>query len=693
MTKPTKPEAPPSIERFSAGTFAPEQFDDEQRIARGVTWYTGTAVERYDYWEGEKFYMQLSMEPGAADLSFLNQKGAVLNAHSDWSLEDVIGRVEPGSASMDSKTGGKADLRFSKRAAVGDIWQDVKDGILTSVSVGFTIGATEDITKEGDEFRTILVTKYTPKEISPVPFGADPGAGFGAFSAALHPEKLNRAPGAKEDAMSKQSKTTEGQGNADEPRVTEPKKMDAAVVDETYTAAELAERERKAAAKERVRAKSIRERAESVGLDAEFYEPLIDKGITIEEATDAIFAEKARQTDEYMPRKRIEVTRDGDETFREGCSEALAFRARTVKELTERGREYQTHSLRELAKACLEYRGINTRGWSPKKVVGEAFANSTSDFPYILENTVGKAIQRGFDEIPVTFPAWTTQGTLPDFKAVTRAKLGQGAKFQLVAEDDTMKLGTLGEEKETLQVHTYGRGIKLSRNAVVNDDLSAFNTLGMRLGQQGRIKQEALVYNLLVGAGTGGVGLDLFDGKALYHADHNNYQSSGAAPSEITLDAAFQSMHNQPEIMTDPDATGDSADVLGIRPQFIIVGPALELLTRKLLGPYVTFPVEADPAGGATLGTDAAAVGYGANIYRGLLDIIVAPRMTTAGWHLVASPTMHPTAEWGYLAGEEGIMTETVYGDTRVEGMAVYASMDFYCGILEYRSFYYNDGA
>ncbi len=115
-------------------------------------------VKRYD---GEEV---LSHEPDAIDLS--RAPLPLLTAHNDRMLP--VGVAEGLKVVSDKLRG---VLRFSKTA--NDIWQDIKDGILRNVSIGYVVKQREK--KKGG----YTVTKWMPYECSLVAAPADPTVGIG----------------------------------------------------------------------------------------------------------------------------------------------------------------------------------------------------------------------------------------------------------------------------------------------------------------------------------------------------------------------------------------------------------------------------------------------------------------------------------------------------------------------------------
>lgn len=136
---------------------------------------TGAAVDRMDYWSGKRFREVLSMDPAHVRLDRLNAGAPLLDAHSAYSVGDVLGAVQPGTARIQNKQG-VATVRFSKRDAVEPIFNDVADGIIGNVSVGYRVYKfVEDTPKEGG-IPTRTAIDWEPFEVSMVPMPADAGA-------------------------------------------------------------------------------------------------------------------------------------------------------------------------------------------------------------------------------------------------------------------------------------------------------------------------------------------------------------------------------------------------------------------------------------------------------------------------------------------------------------------------------------
>jgi HK97 family phage major capsid protein/HK97 family phage prohead protease len=136
--------------------------------ARTVELSFSSEVE-YRRWFGVEI---LSHEAGAVNLSRLENKAPVLWMHN-W--DDQRGVVE--SVRIEDRKG-RAVVRFSRSPAGEQLFQDIADGIITKVSVGYMVEAMK-LVEERDDEDVFLVTDWTPFEISMVSVPADDTVGVG----------------------------------------------------------------------------------------------------------------------------------------------------------------------------------------------------------------------------------------------------------------------------------------------------------------------------------------------------------------------------------------------------------------------------------------------------------------------------------------------------------------------------------
>ncbi len=149
--------------------FEPSTINVEERTVE-LVWTTGAQVKRASWSRGD-YIEELSLQPGAVRLDRLNGGAPLLNSHSSYDLRDQIGVVL--RAWLDGAEG-RALVKFSSRADVEPIFQDVRDGIYRNVSVGYKVHKTER-----DETGVTPIERavdWEPYELSLVPIPADAGS-------------------------------------------------------------------------------------------------------------------------------------------------------------------------------------------------------------------------------------------------------------------------------------------------------------------------------------------------------------------------------------------------------------------------------------------------------------------------------------------------------------------------------------
>jgi len=205
----------------------------------------------------------LSHEPGAMDASRLTGQAPLLFNHD---MDRVIGVVERGYVDKDKKKG-IARVRFSRNSFAQEVLNDVRDGIMSSVSVGYRINEMEE---RGDDF---VATKWSPYEISVVASAADPRVGFGR-------------------SLIEETNLSEGSANAQPAaEVAPPNPVEDRTVNTTPDLEVVrAEAEKKALSNERARVASIRQLCTDHGLP-KLGQHAEENGLSIEETRELALKE------------------------------------------------------------------------------------------------------------------------------------------------------------------------------------------------------------------------------------------------------------------------------------------------------------------------------------------------------------------------------------------------------------------
>lgn len=308
MTTQKTPDLSQMRQMNRAATFNRDSVDVEKRTVE-VAFSSETEVER---WFGKEI---LRHNAAACDLSRLNDGGAVLFNHA-WSSQ--IGVVE--RAWLDSDKKGRALIRFGNSALANEKFQDVQDGILRHISVGYSVN---DMTCDNPEAawdeRRYIVTDWQPYEISFVTVPADPSVGVGRNADPDTPNIIN--PEGKR-TMSKENET--------------PNSQPAAPADPNDTAERGIQTERERVAEliaigeayaqfggERMAAEAVRNGHSKEQLQQKLLESMRTKPT----ATDNEIGLTAKEQREYSLVRAIDAAASGDWTqagFERECSQAAA---------------------------------------------------------------------------------------------------------------------------------------------------------------------------------------------------------------------------------------------------------------------------------------------------------------------------------------------------------------------------------
>lgn len=144
----------------------------------------------------------LDHSPSSVDLSRLKDGAALLFNHNrDLMLGVVL------NARIDKDRIGRANVKFGNTDAAMQAWKDVQEGILTKVSVAYSIDEVKET--KTDNAIEVRAMKWTPLEISmvSVPFDPTVGVGRSADDTIVHPAN----PEGKQDLKVEVEVAPEGQ--------------------------------------------------------------------------------------------------------------------------------------------------------------------------------------------------------------------------------------------------------------------------------------------------------------------------------------------------------------------------------------------------------------------------------------------------------------------------------------------------
>lgn len=628
------------------------------------------------------------------DLSRL-QNGATLHYNHSRKREDRIGVVESAKI-VDRRL--EAVVRFSQSDRVNDIWDDVKDGTLRNISIGYRVNERE-LTKQGkqggpDEFR---VTSWLPMEVSFVDVPADATVGVGRDESGelayrvldLQPEqkamKFDKDGNPIAETDADRAAIVAGTAKCEDGSIyvspTEQHDEGGTVVDldaERKTAREAGVLEGRKA--ETQRREGISKLFEPFGdTHDKVRDAAINEGKSVDDTRELLLTSLGENSSPAGGEStRIDMGEDGQKRFERAAIITLAVRAGIASD-EDRVEADKTglkgYTLFELARRSLEFASIQTARMDKMTLVGRAF--TSSDFPNILLDASNKSMLRGFAEAPETWQIWANTGNLSDFKIGNRVNLSSFNDLIKVNEDGEYKYGSFTDEKQTIQLATYGKLFAISRQAIINDDLAAFTRIPGAMGRAASRLVGDLAYGAITSNPVLGDGQVLFIGSTTLH---KNLNLSGGGGTPLSADAAgiaaIGKMRNGMALQTDASS---SATGLNIRPAFFLVPVVLEDIARSLMTD-TTEPGQANPGV--------------RNQISGLATVVSDPRLdadSAIRYYLLAGKTFD-TVEVAFLDGNQSPVLEQQMGWS-IDGTEFKVRIDVAAAPMEFRTMQRDDGA
>lgn len=654
-----------------------------------VVWSTGSRVQRgfYDpYWE------ELSLDPKHVRMGRLQSgKAPVLDTHRAGSIDDIIGVVR---AARLEKGQGIATIYFDSGPRGEDAFRRVQEGTLNNLSVGYD---TFKMTKVEDGKATIPVYRavdWEPHEITFAPIGADAGAVTRSGGGMTPCEFI------QENAMDPETETPANPNPAPSATTTT-----AAVAPALTEAVRAAEARAEARATERVL--GIQRIGRKLGRPQDEVDKAIKDGTSldayrtaaIDGLADAAPGDGGPLTfDRSVP--QVSAGADARDKFLDGAEAWLLERSGQSELVAEAAKnpkwakmlrsaklrpntsfdpgEFAGLRMMDLARRALDLQGVRSAGLLPMDVIGAAFtarrsigiggAAATGDFPILLENTLNKVLLAQYAITPNTWSRFCKRGSVSDFRASKRYRKGSFGVLSKVNENGEFTNKAIPDgEKQSLTAATKGNIITLTRQAIINDDLSAFSSMATDLGMAAALTIESDAYGVLTA--NAGLGQTMeTDGLALFHATHKNI-GTGAALGSGAIDADRVFMASQ----TDPSGN----QILSITPTILIVPIGLEGTAKQINNGAYDFD--------STKFQIPNKVG---GLFR---DIIGTARLTGTRRYLLADPAMFPTIEVAFLDGQEQPFLDVENG-WRTDGVEWKVRMDYGVAPIDFRGAVTNAG-
>jgi hypothetical protein len=197
--------------------------------------------------------------------------------------------------------------------------------------------------------------------------------------------------------------------------------------------------------------------------------------------------------------------------------------------------------------------------------------HSTSDAKELLIETGDRLLQERHSEAPRGILELARPRTLADFREASVIDAGLVGGAVQLHEGAEIKYGSLNSEAGKYKPTRYGLGLSFTFEAMAGDDLGGLAAVMNEVSATMLEAEAARLGELL--HGTGGLGGLCPDGKALFHADHNNKPAQAQSLSVQGLGEMVELLRKQ---------TSVGGRKIWLEPGYVLVGPDLETTALQL---------------------------------------------------------------------------------------------------------------
>ena len=296
---------------------------------------------------------------------------------------------------------------------------------------------------------------------------------------------------------------------------------------------------------------------------------------------------------------------------------------------------------------------------------------SSSDFPYLTGDVLDRMLLARYREFPSPWRQFAKVTTLRDFRTVRRiADDGLEGQWGAVPEQAEISYGSLSETNYTYLPAKYAKGAKLSFEALMNDDLGAFDEIPNRLGRGGARTVAKFASGLYVDANG--------PHASLYTGGNANIVTGNPVLSMAALNTAWGVLRN----MRDSDG-----EPIMVESVILVVPPSLEVTARNIASAVT---VRQTTTGGAT-GVEIEVQNWLGSSLTVVVDpyipIVASSSNGATSWFLFASPSVgRPALEVGFLRGfENPVLYQKTANAMRIGGGVDQMAGDFSTMSQEYK--------
>jgi hypothetical protein len=261
---------------------------------------------------------------------------------------------------------------------------------------------------------------------------------------------------------------------------------------------------------------------------------------------------------------------------------------------------------------------------------------TSSDFPLLTGDVLDRMLLQRFRAAPTVWNRYIKLRTRPlnDFRDARGIQTDGGdGRWEVIPAGDEVQYTSMQEAGYLLTPQKYGQAMKLNWEAIMNDDLGAFDQIPEILGDGGRNTINHFATSLLFD--TNGPHASYFT------VPNNNLLSGNPALSVASLGTAIE------QIAAFTNVTGNPISMVGLR---LVYGPTLRVTANNIANQMVVDVTEAGGTSAQTVRVNnwlAAAVEF---VEDPMIPVVATAN--TGSWLLMLDPDNNrPAAEMAFIAG------------------------------------------
>lgn len=291
---------------------------------------------------------------------------------------------------------------------------------------------------------------------------------------------------------------------------------------------------------------------------------------------------------------------------------------------------------------------------------------STLSLPGILSNTANKFMLEGWGGGEMAWQYVTDIRSVRNFQTTSQYRLGGTLKYEKVGPTGELKHGTVGETSYSVKADTYGKLFAITRENIINDDLSALSAVPRELGYGANEAFNEVFWTTWLA----GVGSSFFTYTAT-----GTLTSSTALATIAASEAAFFAI------------TKPNGEPLGVIPNVLLVpNGSYRVAQSAMASPIVTGGSSTVPA---------------TNTFQGEYRVVRSAYLSNTAYtgystivnYLCSVRPGFAPIQTAFLNGQQAPMIESAEAEFNTLGIQMRGVHDFGCNLFESRAVVKGSGA